>query len=172
MSTNYSAVNNPSGYPVRPGDSSHPVKTVVDLNNILQQALQRHGPAIRTHKLVLRCQALPRVEGDPVRLLRLFEGLLEAILSQTPKGSRFLLHVDCGEERDPVVIDLSLAPGQLRYCIQFHTNITVTEEWKAMHGQFIADSMTLIAQQNGSFKVNEIKNTGCLFSISLPGTLN
>lgn len=172
MSFNYSAVNNASGFSLEPGRSSHPVKTVVDLNGILQGTLQRYGAAIRAQNLVLRCQALPRVEGDAGQLSRLFDGLVGAILSHPPAGARFLLHVDCGEERNPGVIDLSLAPGQRRYCIQFHTNVTVTEEWKAVHGQFIADSTAIIAQQNGTFKVNEIKNTGCLFAISLPGTLN
>ena len=83
------------------------------------------------------------------------------------------MYIKCNEEvKQSDVIDLRLT-GELKiYKIDYYTNITTTPEWEANYQSKLEECASLASQNGGSFSFYPISNTGCLFSIVLPGKIN
>jgi hypothetical protein len=121
-------------------------------------------------QLIVRCEALPKIQGNFNEMLKLFDHLLSMILSHHQKTSRLFLYVDCEEESNDV-IDMSLEEGFKRYTIKFHTNITTQGNWKLLNNQALVSCQQILSNHSGNLAVNEISKTGCLFSVLLPGKI-
>ena len=140
-----------------------------NLNEVMQQSLQRFQSGIRNLNLIVRCEDLPVIEADRKAMAKVFSSLVQMIIQHPPHGSKLYLYVDCEEEsreQDPETHYISK-----RYFIRFHTNITTSEEWKAEYRRVLEECASVLKQFGAGLTVNEIKNTGCLFSISLSGKL-
>jgi light-regulated signal transduction histidine kinase (bacteriophytochrome) len=155
-----------SGIPKSP---NHLDVKSTNLNEVMQQSLHRFQTGIRNQNVIVRYESLPIIEADKKAMIRVFDNLVQMIINHPPEGSKLFLYVDCEEEsreQDSETLYVSK-----RYSIRFHTNITTSEEWKAEYQRVLEECSELLNQFGAGFTVNEIKNTGCLFSISLSGKL-
>lgn len=141
-----------------------------NLHDILRQALQQR---LRYEKknsdIIIRCDALPVVETD-TRIVGVFDDIVQMIVSHPPNGPRLFLYVNC-EEENTGTAGSDLVKRNRRYKVNFHTNISTDEAWKKAHEKAIAGCKAVLAQYGAGFTVNDIKSTGCLFSISLLGKM-
>jgi hypothetical protein len=135
----------------------------------MQQALQRLQRD-KNSDIIIRCETLPVIEGDKKNIVRVFEDIVQMIISHSPTGARLFLYVNC-EEENKEAINPELVKTNKRYKVNFHTNISTDEVWKTAHEKTIAGCKALLAQYGAGFTVNEVKLTGCLFSISLLGKM-
>lgn len=166
MTSSYSISEHASNIPIKPGFSE---TSSTDLNEVMQQSLQQFQSGTRNLNVIVRCERLPVIEADQKAIAKVFDSLVQMISNHPPPGSKLYLYVDCEEERqqqDPE----TLYVGK-RFFIRFHTNITTSEEWKAEYCRVLEECALTLQQFGAGFTVNEIKNTGCLFSISLSGKL-
>jgi hypothetical protein len=140
-----------------------------DLNDVMQQSLHRFQSGIRNQNVIVRYESLPVIEADKTAMIKVFGSLVQMIINHPPEGSKLYLYVDCEEESREQ--DSETHYVSKRYFIRFHTNITTNEEWKAEYQRVLEECTAMLKQFGAGFTVNEIKNTGCLFSISLSGKL-
>lgn len=143
---------------------------LLDLNIVLKASLKKAQSQLDHLELIVRCEALPQIKADHEEIMKLFDDLLGMILSHPPQTSQLFLYVGC-EEDSGDVIDMTLEEGLKRYTIKFHTNVTTHENWKLINSQCLVKCRQILSRHNGNLAVNEIRNTGCLFSVSLPGKI-
>ena len=141
----------------------------INLNGVVREVLQRLQQGMGLD-IIVRCEVLPVIEGDRKNIVRVFDNIAHMIISHLPTGTRLFLFVDCEEEMKEVS-GPELVKTNRRYKLNFHTNISTNEAWKTAHEKTIDGCRTLLAQYGASFTVNEIRSTGCLFSISLLGKM-
>ena len=142
----------------------------VDLNQILQTVCSR---CITEGKsFILRADKLPHVQGKEEIFLHLFGELISMILNHPPQNSKLFLYITCKEQPpDADTIDLRLIESFKLFKIDFHTNITSDDQWINLYKANLAKCSLLVQQAGNSFSFFPICNTGCLFSISLPGKI-
>lgn len=141
----------------------------IDLNDALQAALKNSSEDL----LILRSDKLPSVWGMKRQMLQLFEALTAMILNHPPRNSKLFLYVQCKpEEIDPEVIDLRLTPGHNIFHLYFFSNITTDNDWQLIYRDQLARCELIAREFKGSFVFHPISNTGCLFSLTLPGKFN
>jgi len=143
---------------------------LLSLNDILKESLKKAQAQAENVQLIVRCELLPLIKAGQEDMTRLFDYLLSTILNHAG-NSRLFLHVDCDKDSDELM-DLTLEKGFQRYTIKFYTNITTHDNWKLINNQALINCGQILSRHNGFFFVNDIRSTGCLFSISLPGKLN
>lgn len=143
---------------------------LLSLNDVLQESLKKAQFQVDKAQLIVRCESLPQVKTDHDEMVKLFDGLLGMILNQPPNTSRLFLYVDCEEDTGDV-IDRTVKEEFKKYIIKFHTNITTHEHWKLVNSQTVTNCRQILSRHNGNLAVNDISNTGCLFSVSLPGKI-
>jgi hypothetical protein len=164
MSLNISNVNH-----ITSGPQPFILNERIDLGEIVQQSLQKFTLEKKSN-IITRCETLPLVETNRGLITGAIESIIHMISSHSPEGSRLFLYIDCDEENSGKV-DPELLNGFKRFRIRFHTNIDTTGSWRILHQKTIEDCKVALAQCNAGFAVNEIKSTGCLFSISLLGKM-
>jgi hypothetical protein len=161
-----------SRIPVQPSlinlTEQNPHKEVISLNDVVRQVLKQQVE-VRSTQLVMRCQSLPVVEAYPQQLSEAFQLLLYTILPQKWREGKLFLHIDCEEVNKDV--DAVLTQGYKRYLVHIHTNITTSPEWITANKASMEKCSDLLENMDASFTLNEVLNTGCLFSISLLGKL-
>lgn len=142
----------------------------ISLNNVTQLALQRLQLEYGKPDIIVRCQALPQIEADKHNIEKAFDDMIRMIIRHPPMGTRLYLYINCEEEHKEEG-GAALIKMNKRYRISFHTNVCTDEAWKAANEKTIEGCRELLAQYGAGFTVNEIKSTGCLFSISLLGKM-
>ena len=163
MSSNISKTNAVVSVPESCSEQIH-------LNDILRQALQQRLQYEKKNSdIIIRCDVLPVVETDK-KIAGVFDHIVQMIVSHPPNGTRLFLYVNC-EEESTGMSGFDLAKRSKRYKVNFHTNISTDEAWKKAHKKTIAGCKAVLAQYGAGFTVNDIKSTGCLFSISLLGKM-
>ncbi len=135
---------------------------LLSLNQVLRESLQ---PLYANSSIVIRCESLPSVYGQYDELLRLFSMMLNLITSEPPAGPKLFLYVDC----DQGVTEPELEAGLRRFIIKFYTNITTGEAWREKNKNILSGCESIVSLHKGTFQVNNISHTGCLFAISLAG---
>lgn len=153
-----------------PPQNSPGIALPVDLNEILQAVCNRY--IIEQGKdFILRFENLPLVQGSEQVFQKLFDSIASMVLNHPPYRSKLFLYVTCKEEMEGDVMDLRLAGDIRLYKIDFYTNITTDEKWIEQYSSTINECDLIARQSSGSFSFFPICNTGCLFSISLPGKI-
>jgi signal transduction histidine kinase len=143
----------------------------INLNDVLRQALQQRLQYEKKNSdIIIRCDVLPVVETDRKKIIGVFDHIVQMIISHPPNGARLFLYVNC-EEEHTAMTGADVVKRNKRYKVNFHTNISTDEAWKKAHEKTIAGCKAVVAQYGASFTVNDIKSTGCLFSISLLGKM-
>jgi hypothetical protein len=144
----------------------------VDLNEVLSSVLENYCTA-QPNNCIFRFDNLPFVIGTKEHFTRLFNALIFMITSHPPINSKLFLYVKCTEQKwDNEIIDLGVSTGKTLYKIDLYTNITTDENWETLYHSSLEECTLLTAQNNGSFSFYPISNTGCLFSVLLPGKIN
>jgi hypothetical protein len=139
----------------------HPV-TMLSLNEIFRESMQG---AYAYPDIIVRCETLPQIKGNRQEILNLFRMLTKMITSNRPAGPRLFLYVDCSEE----IREAGQEQDFKNYQVRFYTNITAADEWRIANSAALSDCERIVANHKGKFQVNNIYNTGCLFTISLAG---
>ena len=151
-----------------PADGSSAAATC-NANEVLQSAIQGLKTEVR-NSLILRCDELPFVQADKKMLGKAFSQIVQLIVDQKDAATKLYLHISAAV--DPVErTGLSLPEGFTPCLIQFHTNITPCNEWMKTAVQQISNITVLLGPFGGNLLVNPLKNSGCIFSVSLPGKL-
>ncbi len=139
----------------------------VNLTEVLQQAFQQ----LRRREgfdMIARFEKLPAIQADKEAMVAVFSDLMQTIMSHPPSGSRLFLYV-AGEDKGLLQEE---EPHKAKaYKINFYTNIFTDDAWKTTCHDTLAECRAVLARYNAGFVVNEIKSTGCLFSISLFGKM-
>ncbi len=140
-------------------------KDIVSLNILLQSALANTKQAIETHRIIVRCDELPTIEGDKQALEKLLNTIVDLIVSYPPVGIKQFLYVQCKEEEQSAY---SVINGTKHYTFQFHTNIALDNYWQITHQPELKECELIAEKHNGRFIINNIES-GCLFTLQLSG---
>lgn len=151
--------------------SDPPTGDLVDLNQVLQTTFTIVKPRLASLQTIIRCDALPVVEGSIQTFHLLFRNMIDMIINYPPVSSKLFIYIKC-ERSDQEVIDLTLPAGYGRYEISFHTNINNRGDWEKANYDKLAECRFLSETCIGSFTSHSISNTGCLFTLKVPGKLN
>lgn len=152
---------------VSPAIESKPLRktgaTLIDTNAVLQKALQRFTVKDRA-SIILRCDELPSVRGLEDDFETVFSTLLQMILQRKGDVAKLYLHIHCTAEDDPL-----MAAGVKPVNILFSTNISPCVNWLQLHEKQINTVSALLRKHRGSFVINQVKNGGCIFTVSILG---
>jgi hypothetical protein len=158
----FTRLHNQSEYPAT---FFSPAK-LVDTNSFLRKAIQKLSPETRS-EVVLRCDELVQLQCSEENIEKVFSQLLQLIVDAKPSDKKLFLHITCFPElkkqKETIVLGLQ------RYIIQFHTNVALHSPWIQEAENRINNIASLLPPFGGSLQVNQLKNSGCVFSISLPG---
>ena len=139
---------------------------LVDTNALLKSAIQKLPPEVRSD-VVLRCDELAHLQCPEDHIEKAFTQLLQMIVAEKAMDAKLYLYIKCSAENKK---EKETIPNELqRFSIQFHTNITAHAAWMQAAEQRINGIASLLLPFGGSFLVNQLKNSGCIFCISLPG---
>jgi hypothetical protein len=141
--------------------------SLVNANTILQRALQKLKPEVRSN-IVLRCDELPRVKITEECLENAFTELLSLIITNRSPDKKLFLHISSIQETE-TENDRHLNDGSNRYQVQFHSNTPPHTDWLPENQQQINSIAASLVPAGGSLVVNHLKNSGCIFCIALPG---
>ena len=95
------------------------------------------------------------------------------VVNHPPANSKLFLYVKCVREKvDSDVMDLRIAGGSALYKIEIYSNITTDKNWEIMYQDKLAECSLQATNISGSLSFSPIVNTGCLFSLMLPGKIN
>ena len=133
----------------------------------MEQVIREAG--LRTSSFVLRCAHLPVTEGAYAAYHGVFTLIVGMITRLQQPGTSLYLHVDCMEAAPGV--DAEFMDGRKRYDLRFHTSAATGADWAAVHETIFAQCREVMQGQGAQFEVFPVRNTGCLFSISLLGKL-
>jgi uncharacterized protein YdiU (UPF0061 family) len=137
--------------------------TLINTNAVLQKALQKIIAEDRG-SIILRCDELPSVRGTEDDFETVFSTLVQMILQKKNDVSKLFLHINCTAEDEQAT-----AAGVKPFNIQFNTNISPSVNWLQLHQQQINEVAAILHKHTGSLVVNQVKNGGCIFSVSLLG---
>lgn len=144
----------------------------VNLNEIFQSGMQKHVSGEKKTLSIVRSDKLPVVNGQREQFVQLLNMMIEMIVSYPPAISKLFLYVKCEVvAQDPEITDLRPAGDQQMYTLCFYTNITTDDRWKLICKERLAECSVIAAQNRGSFSFFPICNTGCIFSLTLPGKI-
>ena len=137
----------------------HSLAVYANAGAVLQKAIQQLSPAERS-SIILRCGELAHLQISEEALEKAFAQLLQLIVADRADAKLFL-HITCSKEKDQ----------ETRSCflVQFHTNLTPHAAWM-QEAERRTNSIALLLQPfGGRLVVNQLKNSGCVFAIALPG---
>ena len=136
---------------------------LVNTNALIQKALQKTAAEDRG-SIIFRCDDLPLVHGTEEDFETVFTTLLSVILQQKSGASKLFLHINCSSDHEQAT-----AAGVKPFNIQFHTNSNPGVNWLQLHEQQISAVEALLQKHSASLVVNQLKNGGSIFSISIFG---
>ena len=139
---------------------------LVNLNELIHQALKPFMVAGRNKDVIVRCSDMPFLKGDR-DLVRGALNDLVRMMMQAPGSSKRFLHVKC-RELPPVTRH---RPDFSAFLIEFHTNLYTDTNWKQLHQETIISCQERLLTCNAKLMVHDLLTSGCLFSISLQGKI-
>ncbi|HEX8316410.1 MAG TPA: hypothetical protein VF609_15510 [Flavisolibacter sp.] len=152
----------------RPGTekpaSHHSPLTLVETNTLLRRAIQKLPAEIRG-SIVLRCDELARLQGNEEAIENAFSRLLQMIVEERQTGKQLFLHITCSQQKE----EDTIPSGLPRFFIRFHTNLSPSASWMQEAESRINNIASFLLPYGGSLLVNQLKNSGCVFCITLPG---
>ena len=161
-----SALTNPEPEPL-PGSVQSPA---FSLNDVFQERMRKAKDLHEHLHVVVRCEQLPHIEGNREEIGKLFDSMISMIVNSMAAGSKLFLHIDC-EEVTIVPEELPGTSEKNAFQIRFYTNSAIDEAWKESHAQALLRCQLIAAGHHGSFTLNHLRQTGCLFSLTIPGKI-
>jgi hypothetical protein len=138
--------------------------STVYLNDVFRESLKK-ARSERAVDVIIRCDSLPFIPGTKKYFSELFDALIGLIFDMSDAASKAFLYVGCEEESGTTGLQNRIYRN---YNIRFHTNFSTGDEWRRKNAAQLSRCNEIISNYGGSFIVNTIKNTGCLFLITLP----
>jgi light-regulated signal transduction histidine kinase (bacteriophytochrome) len=139
----------------------------VILGKILQAVLHKTKSALEAHRVIVRCDELPTIKGNGADFENLFHNIITIMLDHPPVPGKQYLYVQCKEADE----EGNKQAGQHKlYIIQFHLNLALSDYWQVKHNVGLKMCQQIAETYKGGFIINNT-NTGCLFTLSLPGKL-
>jgi hypothetical protein len=146
-------------------------KHLINLNQVFQTSLELYQETIKKSAPVIRCDNLPSVYGDSVQMLKLFNLLFKMVLLNLPATNNLFLYIKCELDKEDV-IDITMRNGINKFTISVFSNTINIKEWIGSFQQELAELKNICINFSGSFKEHSSSETGCLFTICLPGKIN
>jgi hypothetical protein len=146
-------------------------KNLINLNQVFQTSLELYKETINKSAPVIRCDTLPFVYGDSVQMLKLFNLLFKMVLLNLPATTNLFIYIKCELEKEDV-IDMTMKNGINKFNISLFSNTIHIKEWLNNFQQELAELKKICFNFSGSFKEHSSSQTGCLFTICLPGKIN
>jgi len=141
--------------------------TMLSLNDLFKESMRKVLIGRSELNIITRCENLPLVKGNKEDYLLLFEKLLSIIFFDSKPPSKLFLYIDCEEVKEKLSHHLS--EDFSTYKIKFRTNISPSKNWEADNAMTLAKCREIVSAHNAIFLVNSSNQTGCIFSITLPG---
>lgn len=138
--------------------SDHTQLPVIDINVILKRLIQQLPAAVRS-TLVLRCDELPKIYGPEENVQKVLSELLQ-IITEKAASKTLYLHITCNIEDAP-------EEKEGIFLLRFHTNLT-PNEWLESNNEKVNRIAALLTPFGGRVQINQLKNSGCIFVLSLP----
>ena len=142
----------------------HSPMTFVETNTLLKRAIQKLPVEVK-NEIVLRCDELARLQGTEESIEKAFTLLLQMIADERDMGKKLFLHITCAKQKN----EEDAPAGLQRFFVQFHANLTLHASWMLQAEGRINTIASLLLPFGGSLVVNQLKNSGCVFCITLPG---
>lgn len=136
----------------------------ISLNDIFRESMKKTRAECPVD-IIVRCESLPIIPGAENHFSELFDNLIGLIFDMSVTANRLFLFVECEEETG------STGPFSKiyrDYIIRFHSNFLADNEWKQKNALRLSRCNEIVLNYEGSFIVNSINNTGCLFILKLP----
>lgn len=140
----------------------------IDMNQVLRQSLQKNASGGIKEQLILRIDPLPLVRCNAQQYTVMLDALVQMIVLQPPVNSKLYLYIKCEEEKIDTPDVKRKSPI---YKISFYTNIVTDEHWKKLYRNKLIEYSNTFTDKERIFSFHEISNSGCLFSINLPGKI-
>ena len=141
--------------------------TMLSLNEMFKESMRKIMAKTSSLKLITRCDNLPDIRGNKEDVLILFEELIRMIVSDSTAPAQLFLYIDCEEIK--VDKPKHFSEGFNSYIIKFRTNISTTKNWESKHEMTLTKCREIVSAHNAIFLVNSSKQSGCIFSITIPG---
>ena len=135
----------------------------VNSSQLLQKAIQQLPSEVK-NSIILRCDLLARLQISEEALEKVFVQLLEIITEDIKTDEKLFLHITCS-----VVSSAEEKSTVSRYNIQFHTNASPFASSVQQVEQKMNSIVSLLSPFHGSLEINQLKNSGSVFIICLPG---
>lgn len=144
---------------------------LVDLNRVVRQTFEDQKQRVTQLQTIIRCDALPLVQGHTQIFLMLFGKLVALILDHPPRNSKLFIYLKC-DKKATDVIDLSLPEGFMHHELGFYTNSNITPEWEKVNSDTLARCQQLAHESGATMSWQTAPGAGCLFTVILPGKNN
>ena len=142
--------------------------TMLSLNEIFKESMRKVVSERTASKVIARCENLPDISGNKEDIVDLFEELIGMIVTDKTAPTKLFLYIDCEESKDENLLK-HFSEGFKTYTIKFRTNISPTKNWEEEHEMALNKCREIVSAHNAIFLVNSSNQTGCIFSITLPG---
>lgn len=144
--------------------------SLTDLNVVVKEVIEQKKGEIHAWQAIVRCDKLPQVAGGEKELTTLFSCLFSTILQHPPLKSRVFIYLKCHEHLEE---DMPISAGEdcTVYELCFFTNIMADIAWHQLYAHQLNECKMVCQEMGGVFISYQIKNTGCVFTLRLPGKL-
>ena len=148
----------------RPEDDSkktfdYSILPPIDTNAILSRIIQRL-PSGKRNAIILRCDDLPQISAPEANVFEAFSALIELITGRREKKTLYLYIFS-------TTVKTAFEKTE-RLLFHFNTNLA-PDEWLESDNQKVNNIAALLTPFGGSVTINQLKNSGCIFILSLPG---
>ncbi|MFN2456611.1 MAG: hypothetical protein ABR502_00265 [Chitinophagaceae bacterium] len=158
-----------------PAQNQEPDESVcyglVDLDNIVQKALENCRNKIKQLGAIIRCDALPLVIVDEAPLKNFFCGMISMVLDHSLKGTKLFIHIKCRLNTSDEM-DMRVPKGFSKFKITFHSNLKTDKDWLHLYKETLQKFESVIKPYGGEIHYHEVSTTGLLFSLLVTGKLN
>lgn len=158
-----------NAYPVINTEGLLVDEMLVDLNQVVQEALNAIRTPSEKQKAIIRCDNLPHIHANAKDVRQLIDSLFRMMLHHPPRKSKLFIYIKCNRS-DNGINSASLSEELNLFDVYFHTNSCNETSWQAAHQQEISECSAICVQYSGSF-VAAYGQADCLFKLTLPGKL-
>lgn len=139
--------------------SSSANNNLADAGFILKKVLASASVADNSN-LVLRCDELPLLKVPAEELKSVFANIISFIVLHKPVSTKLYLHVSCTSQTE--------APASF-VNISFSANIAAPPEIMREDSTVFNEISSITQRNRGRLVINQLKNSGCIISVILPG---
>lgn len=165
----YSAYPNPEQDFINGKSSTTALVDLSDMNKALKAVIDINKEKLNVQETVMRCDALPMIASDQIKLEHLFSIIFHVILDNPPSTRSLFIHIRCQPEQRK--FNDSLPRDFVLYSIGVHTNNICSSNWKQQYSQQLKECALICEELGGAFEGQYQMDNGCLCNFKIPGKL-